>query len=69
MVCGRLTLCGFISREEIAQGALSQLGETAMPLRRTMLTPMVGEKVRRPQFRADNRARWPYSRPAPQSRP
>ncbi len=36
--------------EDLAQGALGQLGETAMPLRRPMLTRMAGKKARRPQF-------------------
>jgi hypothetical protein len=36
--------------EDLAQGPLGQLGETAMPLRRPMLTRMAGEKARRPQF-------------------
>src|SRR5215469_3897714 len=36
--------------EDLAQGALGQLGQTAMPLRRPMLTRMAGEKARRPQF-------------------
>jgi hypothetical protein len=36
--------------EDLAQGALGQVGETVMPLRRPMFTGMAGEKARRPQF-------------------
>ena len=36
--------------EDVAQRALSQLGEAGVPLRRPMLTCMAGEKSRRPQF-------------------
>ena len=35
--------------EDLAQGALGQVGETVMPLRRPMFT-RIGEKARRPQF-------------------
>jgi hypothetical protein len=32
--------------EDLAQGALGQVGETVMPLRRPMFTRMAGEKAR-----------------------